>query len=103
MSSVLKKIKDGKAVNILKAILSSKYFPFAGAAVMILCYYLSLDIVAIYYIGITGALTLLLLDDVTPVISSFLFICVFSSMKNTPFILTGGGSCLLYTSDAADD
>lgn len=96
MSSVLKKIKDGKAVNILKAILSSKYFPFAGAAVMILCYYLSLDIVAIYYIGITGALTLLLLDDVTPVISSFLFICVFSSMKNTPFILTGGGSDYYY-------
>lgn len=92
MSGTFEKIKNSKAVNILKSILSSKYFPFAGAAVMVLCYYLSWDIVAIYYIGITGALTLLLLDDVTPVISNFLFICVFSSLKNTPFLLAGGGS-----------
>lgn len=92
MGVTIEKIKNSKPVNILKSILSSKYFPFAGAAVMILCYYLSLDIVAIYYIGVTGVLTLLLLDDITPVISSFLFICVFSSLKNTPFLLTGAGS-----------
>lgn len=95
MSVTFEKIKNSKAVNILKSILSSKYFPFAGAAVMVLCYYLSWDIVAIYYIGITGALTLLLLDDVTPVISNFLFICVFSSLKNTPFLLAGGGRTII--------
>ncbi len=87
MNSVIHKIKNGGAVKFLKMLLSSKYFPFFTAYAMVMCYYLSLDIVAIYFLALTSALIFLLLDDVTPIISNLLFVNVFSSLKNTPLLL----------------
>lgn len=84
MENVFAKIKRSKASGIAKKVLSSKFFPFTTAAVLLLCYYLGWDIVAIYYIGIVSLLMLLLLDDITPVISQFIFINLVTSLKNTP-------------------
>ena len=84
MKDALVKIKDSKAVDILKRILSDKYFPFITACVTVLCYYLNLEIVTIYYISITGILTVLLLDDITPLLSNFLFMSIMISVKHSP-------------------
>ena len=54
MNSVIHKIKNGGAVKFLKLVLSSKYFPFFTAYAMVMCYYLSLDIVAIYFLALTS-------------------------------------------------
>lgn len=67
-----------------KDLLSSRYFPFITAAVVIACYYAGLDLVTIYFLGAVSVLMLLLLDDLTPLVSVMLFLHVIISMKNTP-------------------
>ena len=89
MREFILKIKDSVFVNGIKYFLSSGFFPFITAAVTLICYYLSLDIVIIAYIGITGALIFLLLDDVSPVFTVFLFMGVMLSMKNSPSTIRG--------------
>ena len=84
MKDFLAKLKNNGIVNDLRYFLSSKYFPFITEAVTLLCYYLGWDIVLIYYISITGALMVLFLDDLTPVISHLLFMSVAVSYKNSP-------------------
>lgn len=84
MNKIIIKIKNSKAVDIIKNVLSSKYFPFATAAATLLSYYLGLDVVLFYYIAIVGILMLLTLDDITPIISLFLFMSVSISLINTP-------------------
>lgn len=85
MSTVSKTVKtEKKFKELIKAIFSSRLFPFVTAAVMILCYYLSLDMVAIYYVAITGILILLFCDDLTPFFTTLLFINVVVSFKNSP-------------------
>lgn len=90
MVASLEKIKRSKALDIIKKIISSKYLPFATAAVMLACYYLGWDIVAIYYIGIVIILILLLLDDITPLVPQVLFINLVISLKNSPSAAVGG-------------
>lgn len=93
MKDVLSKIKQSKAVEILKRVLSDKYFTVATACVTVLFYYLNLEIITIYYIAITGALTVLLLDDLTPLLSNFLFMCIMISVKHSPStFLVGDGN-----------
>ena len=75
------KFKNSKIVNIIKAILSSKYFPFATAVFTLLSYYLGLDIFLFYYIVIVGLSILLLLEDLTPIISLLLFMPVSFSLS----------------------
>ena len=84
MNEALYKFKNSEAIKFIQKLLSSKYFPFASAALTLLCYYLGWDIVLFYYISITGILILLLLDDITPIISLFLFMSVSVSLINTP-------------------
>ena len=84
MKEFFAKIKSDGALNTVKRALSSKYFPFVTAAVSVFCYYLGLDIVIIYYIGLTSVLMLLLLDDLTPLISNFLFMNVMVSPQHAP-------------------
>lgn len=84
MNETLAKIKNSKTVEIIQKILSSKYFPFVTAAVTLLSYYLGWDVVLFYYIAIVGILMLLFLDDITPIISLFLFMSVSISLINTP-------------------
>ena len=82
MTTCFEKIKRSKALDIIKKIISSKFTPFATAAVFLACYYLGIDIVAVYYLGIVTVLILLLLDDITPVITQLLFFNFFVSLKN---------------------
>ncbi len=98
MGVLFGKIKRSKALNITKLILSSKFLPFATAAVLLLCYYLGWDIVAIYYLGIILALILLLLDDILPLVPQIPFITLVVSLKNTPSQAMGGHD--YYTSTA---
>lgn len=84
MDGILSKIKNSKAVEYIKAFLTSKFFPFVTAAVVLFCYYLGLDIIAILYIGVTGTLIMLLTEDVTPILCDLLFMRVILSWKNSP-------------------
>lgn len=76
--------KNGNILNGLNEFLSSKLFPFMTATVSLLCYYLGLDIVFIYYVGITGLVILLFCDDISPLITVLLFMCVLVSYENSP-------------------
>lgn len=78
------KIKDNNIVKTIGSILYSKYFPFITAAFSLLCYYLGWDIVFIYYIGIVGLFILLTMDDISPMITILLFMCILVSYKNSP-------------------
>ena len=102
MKDVLSKIKQSKAVEILKRVLSDKYFTVATACVTVLFYYLNLEIITIYYIAVTGALTVLLLDDLTPLLSNFLFMCIMISVKHSPStFLVGDGNGSNYLAQPA--
>lgn len=89
MDYAFTKLKSCKAVQIIIKALQSKFFPFVAMAVSLLCYYLSLDIVTILYLAITTTLIVLLLDDLSPMISNVLFFNVFISWDNSP--ATGRG------------
>ena len=78
------KLKFCEFTEILKKILSSKYFPFLTAVLSLVSHYIGWDIVLYYYFAITGILMIFLLDDLTPIISSLIFIGVSISLKNTP-------------------
>lgn len=84
MKDVLGSIKSLKAIEKIKEVICSKYFPFVTAALFVLCYYLGWDLVAIYYLGIVGIFIMLFSDDLTPLITLLLFINVIVSLKNTP-------------------
>ena len=72
------------ALDWIKRALSSKIFPYLTAAVMLLCYYTGGDILAVYYLAVLAILMLLFLDDLTPLISIFLFMSVCISFINSP-------------------
>ena len=88
MNNALGKIKQNKVIDIVKNVLSSKFFPFATAALFLLCYYTALDLLAIYYLAIVAILILLLLEDITPLIPQLLFINLVVSLKNAPSLGT---------------
>ncbi len=89
MNDKIAKLKNCEFMKILKKVLSSKYFPFLTAAFTLLSYYLGLDVVLFYYIAIVGIAMIILLDDVTPIISILIFIGVAISLKNTPSVSMG--------------
>lgn len=90
MENVFKRINRGSVLDFIKNVLSSRYFPFVTAGVFLVCYYLGWDLVAVYYLGLVTILMLVLLDDVTPVISQLLFINLVVSLKNSPSPSMGG-------------
>ena len=85
-----------KTKNSIKSLLNeafnSKLFPFLLAAVIIICYYTSLDIVAIYFVAILGILIFTLSDDLNPFITLLLFMNVIVSYKHSPSAMAGGSS-----------
>lgn len=101
MNEKIEQLKNGGFLKALKAGLSSKYFPFVSAAVTLLCYYLGWDIVLIYYIAISGILVLTLLDDITPIISVFLFMSILISYKNSPSNIMGNSDYYFKTANLA--
>lgn len=78
------KLKGNNFWGVLTAVLSSRAFPFFTAALVIVCYYLGLDMVTIYFLGVTAVLMLLFLDDLTPLVSHLLFFNVIVSLQNSP-------------------
>ncbi len=90
---------DGKSATkgrnfpeIIKTIFTSPAYPFITAAVMLLCYYTALDILAIYYLAISAILMFMFLDDLTPVLNIFLFMSVCISFKNSPSHTAGNSN-----------
>lgn len=75
--------------SLSNRIFGSKLFPFVMAAVMLLCYYASLDLVAIYLVVIAGILIFVFCDDLTPVITLFVFMNVIVSYKHSPSFTAG--------------
>ena len=92
MVEKFKKIQNSRFGKVLKEILMSKYFPFITAAISILCYYLSWDIVFIYFICIVGLIILLFLEDISPFITLLLFMSILVSYKNSPSNLSGNSN-----------
>lgn len=78
------KLKGNNFGGVLTAVLSSRAFPFFTAAWVMACYFLGLDMATIYYLGITVILMLLILDDLTPLVSQLLFFNVIVSLQNSP-------------------
>ncbi|MDE7182422.1 MAG: O-antigen ligase family protein [Clostridia bacterium] len=78
------KLNKSAVLNAVKAVLSSRFFPFLTAAVVISCYYLGWDLVTFYYMAIVGITMVLLLDDISPLFGLFLFMNVMISRKNSP-------------------
>ena len=89
MNEFLQKLKENKFIGLLKSLLSNKFFPLIFIPISLLCYYLGLDMVMIYVIGIFGTLIFLLLDDISPIISVFLFMTIFVSGENTTSVWAG--------------
>ncbi len=69
--------------------LSSYYFIAVTAAFTLLCYYLGWDIVIIWYMALCGAAILLLLKDITPLITVFLFMNIMISVQHSPTNMGG--------------
>ena len=84
MKDVLSKFRELPFIETVKLILSSRIFPFFMGAVSLLFYYCGWDIATIYFLGITGSATVLLLDDLTPIIPQFLFLDVIISVNHSP-------------------
>ena len=84
MRNLLGKLKGKAFADVLREILSSHVFPFFTAIFVMLFYYLGLDMVIIYYMGIVAIAMLLLLDDLTPLVSHFLFFSVMVTMQHSP-------------------
>lgn len=95
MKELLLKIKNSKAVGIIQNVLSWKFFPFVTAVIIVGLYYLNLDLLSIYFIALTGLVSVLLLDDLTPLFSNFLFMCIMVSYDHSPSITAGLSSYYL--------
>ncbi len=77
-------VKKNNFAEAVRAVLSSNYFPFFTAVMFIANYYLGFDIINIYVYAAVIIAMLLLLDDLTPLFSQFLFACVLPSEVNSP-------------------
>lgn len=77
-------IVNAKISLALNRFFNSIYFPVFTAAVVIMFYYLGLDILTIWYVCICWGLIFLTCKDVTPLLCVILFMCMMISEKNTP-------------------
>lgn len=80
----IEKIKNSAPFRMTGAFIGSKLFPIAMAAVMLLCYYLGWDIVAIWFLAVCAAGILITCRDATPAFALFLFMHIIISMQNSP-------------------
>lgn len=84
ISEKFRQFQNGEFAQKVKAVLSSEYLSFFTAIVIMICYYASLDLLAMYYLSALFILMLVFLDDLSPLIANFLFIGVLISDKNSP-------------------
>lgn len=86
------KIRENRICKALSCALSWRYFPFITAVFVVGFYYLEWDLATIYLMGITGILSVLLLDNLTPLISNFLFIGIIISEGHSPSTFGSGNA-----------
>ena len=89
MNNFLQKAKENKFITTIERLLLGKFFPFVLIPISLLCYYLNLDIVMIYIIGILGTFIFIFLDDISPIVTVFLFMMLVVSDKNSTLIFGG--------------
>lgn len=87
MKNVLSVSEKTTAPEAVRRVLSSRLFPFFTAAVILVCTYLALDLVMIYYMAIVLIVMLVMSDDLTPLVGHLLFLNVLSSEENSPSAL----------------
>lgn len=90
MNNLKQLIKQKKWREAIQCLLASKYTVLVTAAVILLTYYLSLDIVAIWYMGIMGALMMYFLDDLTPLVGQMPFLHIMISVEHSPSVTLDG-------------
>ena len=95
MKETYLKVKNSRAVQSIINVLSWKFFPFITAVIVVAFYYLDLDLVSIYYIGITGIFCVLFMDDLTPLFANFLFMAIMVSYNHSPSITAGSSDFYL--------
>ena len=81
------KLNFRKVCDAVGGAISSFYFPFVTAAVTLACYYLSLDMVIIWYMALCGAFIVIFMKDTTPLITLFLFMNIMISMEHSPTLI----------------
>ena len=77
------------AADCMERVISSLFFPFIVAAVTLLCYYLALDMVIIWFMALVGSFIFLYCRDTSPLLAIFLFMNIMISMKNSPTLIGG--------------
>ena len=97
MEKTEKNTKFTALLALIKRALASKYLPFVTTAVVLLSHLLGLDIVLIYFYAIVGIAMILLLDDLTPLITHLLYLHVLVSYQNSPSPLVHNGNPEYYT------
>lgn len=84
-----RKLNWQKALDTVRGVISSLYFPFITAAVTLVCYYLAWDMVTIWYMALCGTFILIFMKDTSPLITVFLFMNIMISMENSPTLIGG--------------
>lgn len=82
-------------ISAVLGVINSDIYPFINAAVFTLLYYLSLDIVALYYLALSIIFTMLFCDDLTPFFSQVIFVNFVVSYNNSPSSVSGGSGYYL--------
>ena len=75
-----------------RALISSPWFAAVTAVYTLVCYYMGWDVAMIWYMALAGSFILLFVDDVTPLITLFLFMNIMISMKNSPTTIDGNSN-----------
>lgn len=84
MSSFIERYKNSITVRKIAWFIDSPFFPIALAAVILLFYYLSLDMVMIWFMAVCAIAMLATCRDVTPAFAIVLFMHIIISVKNSP-------------------
>lgn len=100
MKRLFKKIAALDLPQKLKTAFGCRYFPFVTAAVALFCYFLGLDLLIMYFIAITSALILVFCEDLTPLVSNFLFMSIMVSPANSPSYMSTSQNQGYYSSPA---
>lgn len=84
-----------RLISAVLGVMNSDMYPFVNAAVFTLLYYLSLDIVALYYLALSIIFAMLFCDDLTPFFSQVIFVNFVVSYNNSPSSVSGGSGYYL--------
>ncbi|MDE7076714.1 MAG: O-antigen ligase family protein, partial [Clostridia bacterium] len=91
-------VEKSKVTQFLRRALSSYYFPLVTACVTVVSYCFGLEIIGIWYIGICATAVLICCKDITPLLSLFLALQIFISIKHSSSTyITAAGSRYMYS------